>query len=188
MNVTSSSYLSQCDLLNKYKVSSIYLIPQIKTVSINLAFKSLVNALESHSGYTEKDDTIKKRMYIILYYTLNVIPYINIKSISNNTNELNLSLLITKKHLIYQFLFSFLIENKINKKDIKVKSLFLKKKMIKSIFNLNAINFHDFFYIFNFFYKDINIKNILLNINLYINNVNIQKFNIYNLLFFWNFL
>lgn len=188
MNITTSSYLSRCDLLNKFKTPNLYLIPQVKTISINLSFKSLVKALESHSSYTEKEDIIKKRVYIILYYTLNLLPYINIKSVSNSTDELTLSLLITKKHLIYQFLFSLLIENRVNKKDTKVKSLFLKKKIIKSIFNLNATNFYDLFYIFDFFYKDINIKNILLNFNLYINSINNQKFNIYNLLFFWNFL
>jgi len=79
---SSVSFLSSCDLINKYNVKSVYAVPKVEKIVINFALNESLNAFNKKGGIVAKED-IQMQSFILLYFLSNFLPYINIIKIKN---------------------------------------------------------------------------------------------------------
>lgn len=135
-----NTYLSTFDLLNKYNLKTIYKLPELKTLKIELNLTSLQNILSITNA-----NELKIKIFLFLYL-LNSIPLVGIektiikKQKDSKENDLNflISLKIKNKKNIENFLFFIFYESwtTLRKENISFKTV--KNKMNQNYFYLNA--------------------------------------------------
>lgn len=79
---TSTSFLSNCDLINKYNIKSVYSIPKIDKVVINFSLSESLSVFSKKGSAVSKED-VQMQSFILLYFLSNFLPYINITKIKN---------------------------------------------------------------------------------------------------------
>jgi len=112
INYNFIKYFNNCDLIYKYSLKSIYLIPECNKIQFNIFFKE--SNLSSNSEISKTQ--INSILFLYLYSTNNIHINTNyIQSISKNSLSADILLFvsITKKKIFKYFFNLFLILNKL---------------------------------------------------------------------------
>ena len=203
-NYTYNSYLSDCDLLNKYHLTEYSKTPKVKSLIIQLPIKEMINSLES-SGKNSLDPDVQLKSFVLLYILNLFLPYVSFNRTdsvgSNKTKgsvlDGHLEIVLLETDSIDIFLSSFFVENwnRISENDcFSFNSLGKKKKIFESnqfdFFSVK-ISANCIFDVFDFLNKnllDVNPKDLNLTIKFVFENLvsNLDKKNsIKNIPFFW---
>ena len=188
-----NSYLSDCDLINKYNLKNIYQKPKLETIVMDFSIENDTNSLSGNS--------IKAAL--VLYFISMLYPFVNIKKAKTNdmnkTKNTNIKykfkIIFSNKNEINSILSTIFIENwntllledfiLFNSKFNKTKAIF-KKEVFKT-----KIPLQSFFELESFFSKvvtEINPKDLSVNLNFLFSNFIIgqnRKNLIQNLPNFW---
>ena len=188
-----NSYLSDCDLINKYNLKNIYQKPKLETIVVDFSIENDTNSLSGNS--------IKAAL--VLYFISMLYPFVNIKKAKNNdmnkTKNPNIKykfkITFSNKKEINSILSTIFIENwntliledfiLFNSNSNKTKAI-LKKEVFKT-----KIPLQSFFELESFFSKvvtEINPKDLSVNLNFLFSNFIIgqnRKDLIQNLPNFW---
>ena len=105
---TYNSYLSDCDLINKYNLQNIYTKPQLKNIVVEFSIKNELNSSVSATIAAS-----------VLYIITNFYPFVTVKkSKSNDLNKLkninteyNFKIIFSNKQEINSFLSTLFVEN-----------------------------------------------------------------------------
>jgi len=194
------SYISNCDLINKYNVKSVHQIPKLDKIVLELDMKDLLNSYEI-SSKDQTDSVAQVKAFLILYIFIGLFPYIKAsKAVSSSgrlktTNlQYSLKVVLRRKEEINNFLFSLFVENwqKLSLEDFKLFKNERVKSKAEKTFVLNTLLPADcFFYISEFLSKSltgVNSKNLKFRLNFSFNSsINVKDRNklIKNLPFFW---
>ena len=148
INTNYNSYLSNCDLLNKYGVSvkEFNQLPKLDSISLELPLHTINN-------YNDNSLNLQYKSFLLLYLFTSFTPFINFsnkKSLTKNitvTNNCTLKIKLSTSNEINYFLISFFIENWNNlsldefklfdKKILKVLETFQNKKL-KNKFSISS--------------------------------------------------
>lgn len=194
------SYISNCDLINKYNVKSVHQIPKLDKIVLELDMKDLLNSYEI-SSKDQTDSVAQVKAFLILYIFIGLFPYIKAsKAVSSSgrlktTNlQYSLKVVLRRKEEINNFLFSLFVENwqKLSLEDFKLFKNERVKSKAEKTFVLNTLLPVDcFFDISEFLSKSltgVNSKNLKFRLNFSFNSpINVKDRNklIKNLPFFW---
>ena len=110
---TSTNYLSNCDLINKYNLTNINKIPKLTEVAIEVSSSDILNSSEI-AGKNELDSELQIKSYFILYLIQALIPFIsfnNSKKVKEDGLNYSLKIVLSAEDEIYSFLIKFFIEN-----------------------------------------------------------------------------
>ena len=193
------SYISNCDLINKYNVKSVHQIPKLDKIVLELDMKDLLNSYEI-SSKDQTDSVAQVKAFLILYIFIGLFPYIKAsKAVSSSgrlktTNlQYSLKVVLRMKEEINNFLFSLFVENwqKLSLEDFKLFKNERVKSKAEKTFVLNTLLPVDcFFDISEFLSKSltgVNSKNLKFRLNFSFNSpINVKDRNklIKNLPFF----
>ena len=201
----SESYLSNCDLINKYNFKNVHEIPELKKIVLELNLEDFLLSCD-FSQKEQTDSNIQIRAYIIIYILMGLMPFINFNKSSSSSlkaksleNNYSLKIILSNKKEINSFLTSLFIENwsKLlledfllfkNTKNSQSKKI---QSATKSVVLNTIIPGNIFFEIENLLTKNltgINPKTLKFRLNFLIANMSkIKNFNnlIKNLPFFW---
>ena len=192
MNYFLNDYLVKCDLIYKYNLKNIRLIPKVKKIKVSLKINEKVEL-----GQTSSSTLFKLQLFLILYLVFLSYPYINYsKSKISKENFFVIHSTISESSLIYSFLDSFFIDNFYRLKKstflslnfLKIKS-FLQKKNVLTI--KVPLNFFDELNEFSSAHN-LNIKELYMLVSFSIENpsflkIKNNKFFLKNLHYFWAF-
>jgi len=189
---TYNSYLSDCDLINKYNLQNIYTKPRLKNIVVEFSIKNEINSSVSATIAAS-----------VLYIITNFYPFVTVKkSKSNDLNKLkninteyNFKVIFSNKQEINSFLSTLFVENwntlllddflLFNSKFCETK-IAHEKEILKT-----KIPLQSFFELETFFSKvitDINPKNLSVNLNFLFSNFIVGQYRknlIQNLPNFW---
>ncbi len=193
------SYLSNCDLINKYNFKNSNHIPRVKKVSLELNLKDFLSSSDI-SEKNQKHVLSQTKAYLLLYLALGFIPQINynknimLKQKVLRGSEPNYSLKLTfstQKEL--NSIFNSIFIDNFAKFQLDGFDFFYKTKVNKKVKNLKYFLFNTSLpgnflsEVETFFKEGVNFKNfkfkfkVLLSNPIAENNKNIIK----NLPFFW---
>jgi hypothetical protein len=201
-NSTFNTYLSTCDLINKYLLKNVKKVPNLDKVVIEF---SLNDNLKFINNTNEINTSIKLKTFFLLYSFFSFLPYIKIIKKKNlkkkkNSVKINISLkiVLNQKYKINTFLFllfydiwnktlleNYNIFNSINK-CLSCHRLDHNKFIYKTF--INCYFFNNLNLLFNNFFSCIDVKSIKFKINFVFANLMpgiVSYNNIKNLQFFW---
>lgn len=206
LNTKYNNYLSNCDLINKYNLKSVYDTPKLDKIILDFNLVDFLNAIDSSSAKEQTDSNIQIKAFIVFYILTEYASYINfnksltaIKKLKISENNYSLKISINSFKELDFFLFSFFVENwsKLLLEDYllfkKQDSLAIleKKPLNKNFVYSTVVPSNCFFTLDNYFNKTnsgINSKNLNIKINFVFKNLpkikNFQKL-IKNLPYFW---
>ena len=199
VNQKFKSYLSNCDLINKYNFKSVHNIPRVKKLSLELNLKEFLVASDI-SEKNQKHVFSQTNIYLLFYIILGFIPQINynknlnikIKSSKTLEGSYSVKLTFSTQQEIDHILYSIFIDS-LSKLELDGFKFFDTKKInnktttLKSFLFSTLIPGNSFYEIESYFKERLNLKNLKFKLNLLIsnpvsnNNNNIIK----NLPFFW---
>ena len=174
---SKNSYLSNLDLINKYNLQSVHLVPNLQNISITLSLNNVINACDVKTLIT-KDYEIQIKAFLLFYITFLIVPFLKNNKIKLvKTSEKNLQMnYILKVSLISptdinEFLFLLFIENW-PQLIIEETTLFKKSSLghLKSNFltfrtQLYLNNLLSFQSLFSFLFTNINLKEVPLQLS-----------------------
>jgi len=194
------SYISNCDLINKYNIKNIHQIPKLDKIVLELDMKDLLNSYETVVK-DQTDSVAQVKAFLILYVFMGMFPFIKAsKSISSSgrlktTNQqYSLKIVLRTKEQLNSFLFSLFVENwqKLSLEDFRLFKNDRIKNAAEKIFVLNSLVPGGCFFDINEFLSKslsgLNSKNFKFRLNFSFNNfIDIKNRNnlIKNLPFFW---
>jgi hypothetical protein len=206
LNTKYNNYLSNCDLINKYNLKSVYNTPKLDKIILDFNLVDFLNAIDSSSVKEQTDSNTQIKAFIVFYILTEYTSYINfnksltaIKKLKISENNYSLKISINNLKELNFFLFSFFVENwsKLLLEDY----LLFKKQDSLAILEKNHLNknfvystvvpSNCFFTLDNYFNKTnsgINSKNLNIKINFVFKNTpKIKNFQnlIKNLPYFW---
>lgn len=177
-----NNYLSNCDLVNKYLLTDIYSIPQIKTIKLNISLKNFASFVDSNDFSEKKDLNIKYRTFIVSFLLNSNIPFlknVNINTFSKNNDLSNLEdfffhIIYSEKKLLNNFLFSLFIENSENLKkfDNVYNTQYISNKKNTSKINMKIPinNIYDISYLVNSNILSANPKEMYISVDCIVKN------------------
>ena len=109
------NYLLKCDLVNKYLLKDVYSYPKIKYINLDLSLNNLL--VDKNSNFNNLN--FKIRIFIIFYLLDFNIPFLKCLNIVKqnkthsilNITDFKLIIILKKKKIINNFLFSLFVEN-----------------------------------------------------------------------------
>ena len=110
---TSTNYLSNCDLINKYNLNNINKISKLSEVAIEISSSDILNSSEI-GGKNELDSELQIKSYFILYLIQSLIPFVsfnNSKKVKEDGLNYSLRITLSAEDEIYSFLVNFFVEN-----------------------------------------------------------------------------
>ena len=182
MKMLKNNYLSNCDIANKYLLTNIYSIPQIKTIKLSISLKNFAFFVDSNDFFEKKDLNIKYRTFILSFLLNSNIPFlknVNVNTFSKNTESLNLEdffffIIYSEKKLLNDFLFSLFVENSENLKKVKfiynIELISNKKDTSKIHLQIPLTSIYDISYLINSNIISTNAKEMYLNVDCIVNN------------------
>lgn len=185
-----NTYLFNCDLLNKYFVNSLFNLPKLKTVSLDLPLLDLLKCNEN-ALINETASNLKLKAFLLLYFYFQTIPFIKCQKIINkNFKEEKIaksavSICFSNPAQLSSILFNFFLEKKFS-----FSSLLYKEKMFFTYFQFLILskNLENFEKTSNDVFTEFNTKGLFLQIHCKVikpkNALNLQLF-FQNLPFFW---
>ena len=202
-NLSSSThfnYLSNCDLINKYNLTSVHHIPKLDKINLELNLKDFLGSYEI-VGKDQTDPTIQAKAFISLFNLTGIIPYIKAeKTVSSSGRQkstlLNYSIKVSFNKNVQKtdFLFSMFVENwhKLKLEDYTLFNSKPNDKFSEKKFVLNTLlPSHCFFEADEILTKSltgVSTKNLKFRLNFSFENVSLLKNRnniILNLPFFW---
>ena len=177
-----NNYLSNCDLVNKYLLTDIYSIPQIKTIKLNISLKNFASFVDSNDFSEKKDLNIKYRTFIVSFLLNSNIPFlknVNINTFSKNNDLSNLEdfffhIIYSEKKLLNNFLFSLFIENSENLKKFNnvynTQYISIKKNTSKINMKIPINNIYDISYLVNSNILSANPKEMYISVDCIVKN------------------
>lgn len=177
-----NNYLSNCDLVNKYLLTDIYSIPQIKTIKLNISLKNFASFVDSNDFSEKKDLNIKYRTFIVSFLLNSNIPFlknVNINTFSKNNDLSNLEdfffhIIYSEKKLLNNFLFSLFIENSENLKKFNnvynTQYISNKKNTSKINMKIPINNIYDISYLVNSNILSANPKEMYISVDCIVKN------------------
>jgi len=113
----SESYLSHCDLINKYNFKNVHEIPELKKIVLELNLEDFLLSCD-FSQKEQTDSNTQIRAYIIIYILMGLMPFINFNKSAGSSlkaksveNNYSLKIILSNKKEINSFLTSLFIEN-----------------------------------------------------------------------------
>jgi len=203
-NQKFNQYLSHCDLLNKYNLTTLHSVPTLDKIICEVNFKDFLLAADFNSS-DQSHSVSQINSYLLIYMLLGCLPYLNcnknkralLKAVKSADTNYSLKIVFATLQDKNIFLNSLFNENW-NKLKVDNFSLFLEKytllnKKIPADFVFNSIipgnSFFEIeeFWNFSGIVTPINLKNLKFNINFLIKNANFKnKKNVLkNLQLFW---
>jgi len=199
-NQKFNTYLSNCDLINKYNFKSSYEVPNLKKIIVEVKLKDFLLA---YNGFEQdQTNTISQiKAYLLMYSLCGFIPYLNcnkntLSKFSKNS-DINYSLKVTFSSLKEKnfFLTSLFVENwselKLDSISIFDKTKIKSTSSVSKSFGFSTVlPGNSFFEVTDLFQKGANIFNSKLlkfHVNFLISNSRVKhnKNLIKNLQFFW---
>jgi len=202
LNAKSTNYLSNCDLINKYSLKSLYCAPKTSKIVLDFNLLDFLNAIDSNHTKEQTDSNSQIRAFTIFYILNEFMSYINfnkslnsLKKMKISENNYSLKIAITDPKEINSFLFSFFVENW-SKLLIEDFILFKNSKSLGNTLDKNfvfstVVPASSFFSLDSFLSKThsgINSKNFNIKINfVFRNTIKLEnsKKTIKNLPYFW---
>ena len=145
-------YLSNLDLINKYNLKSVYIVPNLQNVSLNLSLNTIVEACD-FKNIVNKDHEIQIKSFLLLYITFLIIPFIKnnkIRVLKSNDKNLKMNYILKVVLInatdIHEFLFLIFVENW---QQLLIDDNKLFKKSLKLPFYSNSIIFRTHIYLNN---------------------------------------
>jgi len=192
-----NQYLSQYDLITKYTLKSLNLIPVIKEINFNIPLENFLKSSEPNKSLINSELEIKA--YAFFYLLFNKFPLLKAKvkqiKSTEKVKSLNyfLSLSLKNKFDINNFLILLFIEswNKlVHEKLITFSSNFALEKKLKINFLVPASLLEPISLINKNVLTNLNSNNLLINIHLFISIpiirlINKKTFFLKNLPIFW---
>lgn len=146
-SVSYSNYLSRCDLINKYNLTSTYHIPELKDINLELSLKDFLEVY-GLAGKDSSDPVIQTKAFIALFNLTGTKPYIKAnKSLSSSgrqkTTVVNYSIKVSLKKTSskFNFLFMLFVENwhRLKLEDFTIFNKTPNKKISDKKFVLNSL-------------------------------------------------
>ena len=112
-SLSFNSHLSNCDLINKYLLKSIYTIPKLDSIGINFSLLESLKIFNKKNSVALAKDDVQIHTFLLLYIFSNYFPFIKIhknKNIDDFSNECNLKLFFNQKNQKEIFLKKIFIE------------------------------------------------------------------------------
>jgi hypothetical protein len=192
MNYFLNDYLVKCDLIQKYNLKNITLIPKVKQIKVALKITE-----KGELGQTSSSTFLKLQLFLIIYIIFLSYPYIQYsKSKISKENFFVIHSTISEPSSIYSFLDSFFIDNFYKVKKSTFLSLnFLKRKSFlqkKNVLTIKVpLSFFDEVNEFSSIHN-LNIKELYMLVSFSIENpsflkIKNNKFFLKNLPYFWAF-
>lgn len=98
-------YLSNCDLLNKYLLKSIYSVPVLNKIVLYFSIDSLKTPFLQESN-------LKIKCFLIFYLCFSLLSYINFFKVKTADAGYSLKIVLNDFNDINIFLFTLILENK----------------------------------------------------------------------------
>ena len=108
IKILNSSYLSNCDLINKYSLNSLKKKPKLKKITLELSSHDILNSFESLRK-NEADFDVRVNSFVVLYVFYSFLPYI--KFVKGDGTSFLLKISLFDLDDIHFFLVNFFIEN-----------------------------------------------------------------------------
>jgi hypothetical protein len=125
--------LSEYDLINKFFLKTIYLVPKITKTSLHFVLNDLISFLktEEDSILNKKDIVFKSKFFICLFFYFKIFSIIKNKKIKdlkikNDLENFDFNILSNNETIIFNFLYLIFVENTFNVK-YNIKTIFLDK-------------------------------------------------------------
>jgi len=190
----------KCDLSNKYVIKSLFQVPQITKVTLNLNIKDL-SAFNASLGISVNEKEYKIKTFLILFFYFFSNPFYNLKYLLgvsrfvSETAKPYLQILSSQKSLVNEFMLNMFIENSslLNNQNKNIFNKFLvtqsSNQNCKLLhFFLSAKSFENFDKIGLFVFNNNNIKQInfqmVCELSQLNSSLNIKKL-VQNMPFFW---
>lgn len=187
-NQTSSEYLSTCDLINKYRLKTVYKKPKLKKIVVSFSLKAFINGLEKTND-ANNSSLSEIKSFLMFYLYFSNPPFLSfILSTTNrsfeklDSGDFIFKTVICNDKDLRKFLFSFWVDNLSRLKNNKV--LVQQNKILKHSnsekylcfsFSVNIKTFVDFENILGVLNKDFDNKGFNLNINFIFQNIKSTK-------------
>jgi hypothetical protein len=109
-------YLSDCDLINKYLLKSIYSKPVLKKVVLYFS----MNNFKAPS----RESNLKIKCFLIFYLCFSLLSYINFFKIKSQDVGYSLKVVLSDFNDIHMLLFTLIVENRFKffKQDFQIRS------------------------------------------------------------------
>jgi hypothetical protein len=190
------------DLINKYLIETIYQIPRIKTINVQLDIKEVIE-INKNSFNTIKEKPYKLKIFLLLFFYFLKIPFYKIQQflkVTKSSKKLKLTrnffeISSINKTVFNTLLFSLFIENNPLKTSKNINSLqkflILPSKYNDSInikFLLASQLFENIKHLGFFIFKNSTLKQLNFNLLLQLynpNKIKNLKNLLYNMPFFW---
>jgi hypothetical protein len=185
--------ISNYDLINKYNIKNFYLIPNIEKINFKIHFNDFISSSDNINLINKKNITLKKKLYIILFFFTGNNPLIKnnmTKEIKSklNSEEIFFETIITKK-FINEFLFVLFIENlnKINYTiELKQTKISQNKTIIKFVIPIEYLYEFSFLIKSHLLFSNLKENKLIIFFTIKHNSFfNISSKNIKNLPLFW---
>lgn len=111
-NHVFNDYISKCDLINKYNITSIYDIPQLSKIVLEFSSDDVINSLDI-AGKKEWDSDLQVKSFLLLYLLSLNYPFINFNKIKSTREDskFSIKIILSSKKEIFLFLVSLFHEN-----------------------------------------------------------------------------
>jgi len=193
MNYFLNDYLVKCDLIYKYNLKNITLIPKVKKIKVSLKITEKKELEQTTSSST----FLKLQLFLVMYLLFLSYPYIQYsKSKISKENFFVIHSTISELPCMYSFLDSFFIDNFYKVRKSTFLSLnFLKRKSFlqkKNILTIKVpLSFFDEVNEFSSIHN-LNVKELYMLVSFSIENpiflkIKNNKFFLKNLPYFWAF-
>lgn len=187
-NITT--YLSFCDLSNKYLVTNIFNLPKIKNLSIELSFSDLI-VINENNFVQEKEAILKFKAFLLFYFYFQKKPFIKLqKVISKNIKEEKQSRLSFQVNYTNFSNINYVFRDLFFEKRFMLQKLFYKENNFTLYFQFLVLakSFESLEKLSKDLFKDFSIKDLNFKINFKVTKpVNVSNLGLFlqNLPFFW---
>lgn len=114
----TNNYLSNCDLLNKYRLKSVYSQPKLEKIVLSFSFKEFLNGFENSKNNLNHSSLMEIKAFLVFYLCFSIFPFLsfNVSSMSRthektDNGDFVFKIVITDKKIMQKFLFEFWINN-----------------------------------------------------------------------------
>lgn len=195
LNRVSCDYLSSCDLINKYRLKSVYNKPKIKQIALSFSLKNFTTSVERLGIMSGKNSALMEiKSYLVFYLYFCNLPFLsfNLTSMNRSFEKLDsgdfvFKIVINNKKDIESFLFKFWVDS-FNRLKVNSSSTNYTCSQACYSLSLTSKSFVDVEDIINVLNResdskdfDINLYFTFTNLNAYKNSKNLIR----NIPFFW---
>jgi hypothetical protein len=191
-NIANIKKISSIDILNKYLLTSIFLIPTLQQVTFNFSYKDFLSLTDKNILLEKNKEELKYKLYIAFYLILFNNSLIKKKLDKNKIAVEDDNIFFTniiKNKFLKKFIMFFFSQLKqkflLDLNLIKIQNY--KKTLYFSQIKLPLNFLFDFYYIFNSPFFGINLREFQVSIQFLFKNKNKSSLNIIkNIPFFWS--